>query len=218
MDAKYVRAIEPGEMVVIDAEGLRSSWPFEPKKHSVCTFEHVYFSRPDSTIFGKSVNESRHKMGKRLAVEHPVDADLVVPVPDSGVAAAIGFARESGINFRQAIIRNHYVGRTFIEPSQSIRSFGVRLKLNPIKDLIRGKRVVLVDDSIVRGTTSKKIVQMVREAGASEVHFRVASPPTTHSCFYGVDTPYTEELLAHRMDVEEMRRFIGADSLEFISM
>src|SRR5205823_7357367 len=167
IDAEYVREIEPGEMLIVDADGLHSSMPFEANRRAVCTFEHVYFSRPDSTIYGKSVNESRHKMGKRLAVEQPVDADLVVPVPDSGVAAAIGYANQSGINFRQAIIRNHYVGRTFIEPSQSIRSFGVRLKLNPIKDLIRGRRIVLVDDSIVRGTTSKKIVEMVREAGAT---------------------------------------------------
>ena len=202
IDAEYVREVEPGEMLIIDARGLHSSMPFETKPHSVCTFEHVYFSRPDSTIFGRSVNESRHKMGKRLAIEQPVDADLVVPVPDSGVAAAIGFAAQSDISFRQAIIRNHYVGRTFIEPTQSIRSFGVRLKLNPIKDLINGRRVVLVDDSIVRGTTSKKIVQMVREAGATEVHMRVSCPPTTHSCYYGVDTPDRDDLIAAKMSVD----------------
>lgn len=218
MDAEYVREIEPGEMVVIDAEGLHTSKPFEPKKHSVCTFEHVYFSRPDSTIFGKSVNESRHKMGKQLAVEQPVIADLVVPVPDSGVAAAIGFAAESGINFRQAIIRNHYVGRTFIEPLQSIRSFGVRLKLNPIKDLIYGRRIVLVDDSIVRGTTSKKLVEMVREAGATEVHMRVSCPPTRHSCYYGVDTPDRDDLIAAKMTVEEVGGYIGVDSLGYLSL
>lgn len=218
MDAEYVREIEPGEMVVIDAEGLHTSKPFEPKKHSVCTFEHVYFSRPDSTIFGKSVNESRHKMGKQLAVEQPVVADLVVPVPDSGVAAAIGFAAESGINFRQAIIRNHYVGRTFIEPLQSIRSFGVRLKLNPIKDLIYGRRIVLVDDSIVRGTTSKKLVEMVREAGATEVHMRVSCPPTRHSCYYGVDTPDRDDLIAAKMTVEEVGGYIGVDSLGYLSL
>ena len=157
-------------------------------------------------------------MGKQLAVEHPVEADLVVPVPDSGVAAAIGFAAESDINFRQAIIRNHYVGRTFIEPSQSIRSFGVRLKLNPIKDLINGRRIVLVDDSIVRGTTSKKIVEMVREAGATEVHMRISCPPTAHSCYYGVDTPHRKDLIAANMDVEQVREYIGADSLGYLSL
>jgi amidophosphoribosyltransferase len=218
IDAEYVREIEPGEMLIIDENGLHSSKPFDTKPVSVCTFEHVYFSRPDSTIFGRSVNESRHKMGKRLAIEHPADVDLVVPVPDSGVAAAIGYANESGINFRQAIIRNHYVGRTFIEPSQSIRSFGVRLKLNPIKDLIRGRRIVLVDDSIVRGTTSKKIVQMVREAGATEVHMRISCPPTEHSCYYGVDTPDRDDLIAARMSVEDVCEYIGANSLGYLSL
>ncbi|MBV9240401.1 MAG: amidophosphoribosyltransferase [Acidobacteria bacterium] len=217
IDAEYIREVEPGEMIVVDAEGLHSSMPFETKQHAVCTFEHVYFSRPDSTVYGQSVNESRHKMGKQLAIEHPAEADLVVPVPDSGVAAAIGYARQSGINFRQAIIRNHYVGRTFIEPTQSIRSFGVRLKLNPIKDLIRGRRIVLVDDSIVRGTTSKKIVQMVREAGAAEVHVRISCPPTRHSCYYGVDTPHRQDLIASRMSVEEICEYIGADSLGYLS-
>ncbi len=218
IDAKYVREVEPGEMLIIDESGLQSIKPFAPKPHSVCTFEHVYFSRPDSTIFGKSVNESRHKMGKQLAIEHPIDADLVVPVPDSGVAASIGYSTESGINFRQAIIRNHYVGRTFIEPSQSIRSFGVRLKLNPIKDLINGRRVILVDDSIVRGTTSKKIVQMVREAGATEVHMRVSCPPTISPCYYGVDTPSKDDLIAAQMSVEEVCAKIGADSLGYLSL
>ncbi|HEX2640441.1 MAG TPA: amidophosphoribosyltransferase [Pyrinomonadaceae bacterium] len=218
IDAKYVREVEPGEMLIIDENGIESRKPFAPKQSAVCTFEHVYFSRPDSTIFGKSVNESRHKMGKQLAIEQPVEADIVVPVPDSGVAAAIGYSAESGINFRQAIIRNHYVGRTFIEPSQSIRSFGVRLKLNPIKDLINGRRVVLVDDSIVRGTTSKKIVQMVREAGASEVHMRISCPPTMHSCYYGVDTPHRQDLIASRMSVAEIRDYIEADSLGYLSL
>ena len=218
MDAEYIREVMPGEMLIIDADGVHPSMPFEVKKHSVCTFEHVYFSRPDSTIFGKSVNESRHKMGKRLAIEQPVEADLVVPVPDSGVAAAIGFASQSEINFRQAIIRNHYVGRTFIEPSQSIRSFGVRLKLNPIKDLINGRRVVLVDDSIVRGTTSKKLVEMVREAGAKEVHMRISCPPTAHSCYYGVDTPDRKDLIAAQMTVQEVGKYIGADSLGYLSL
>lgn len=218
IDAEYIREIEPGEMVIIDADGLTVRHPFAEKKKAVCTFEHVYFSRPDSIIFGRSVNESRHKMGKQLAIEHPVNADIVVPVPDSGVAAAIGFAKQSGINYRQGIIRNHYVGRTFIEPSQSIRSFGVRLKLNPVKDLICGQRVVLVDDSIVRGTTSKKIVEMVREAGATEVHIRISCPPTTHSCYYGVDTPHRQDLIASRMTNEEVRKYIGADSLGYLSL
>lgn len=218
IDAEYVREVEPGEMLIIDENGLHSSKPFPEKQRAVCTFEHVYFSRPDSTIFGKSVNESRHKMGKQLAIEHPCDADLVVPVPDSGVAAAIGYANQSGINYRQAIIRNHYVGRTFIEPSQSIRSFGVRLKLNPIKDLIKGRRIVLVDDSIVRGTTSKKIVQMVREAGAREVHVRISCPPTKHSCYYGVDTPDRRDLIAAQMAVEEVCGYIEADSLGYLSL
>jgi amidophosphoribosyltransferase len=218
IDAEYVREIEPGEMLIIDENGLHSSRPFPEKPMSVCAFEHVYFSRPDSTIFGRSVNESRHKMGKQLAVEQPCDADLVVPVPDSGVAAAIGYARQSGINFRQAIIRNHYVGRTFIEPSQSIRSFGVRLKLNPIKDLINGRRVVLVDDSIVRGTTSKKIVEMVREAGAKEVHMRISCPPTASPCYYGVDTPRKADLIAAQMSVEEVARYIDVDSLGYLSL
>lgn len=218
MDAEYVREVEPGEMLIINASGLQSLKPFQPKQHSVCTFEHVYFSRPDSVVYGRSVNESRHKMGKQLAIEHPVDADLIVPVPDSGVAAAIGYARESGINFRQAIIRNHYVGRTFIEPTQSIRSFGVRLKLNPIRDLINGRRIVLVDDSIVRGTTSKKIVEMVREVGAAEVHVRISCPPTAHSCYYGVDTPHRQDLIASRMSVAEICEYVGADSLGFLSL
>ena len=218
IDAEYIREIEPGEMLIIDENGLHSSKPFDAKPVSVCTFEHVYFSRPDSTIYGRSVNESRHKMGKRLAIEQPCEADIVVPVPDSGVAAAIGYSTQSGMPFRQAIIRNHYVGRTFIEPSQSIRSFGVRLKLNPIKDLIRGRRVVLVDDSIVRGTTSKKIVQMVREAGALEVHMRISCPPTAHSCYYGVDTPDRDDLIASKMSEEEICSHIGTDSLGYLSL
>jgi amidophosphoribosyltransferase len=216
--ATYVRDVEPGEMIVVTDAGLRSSFPLPERRHSFCVFEHVYFSRPDSIIYGRSVNESRHKMGKRLAVEQPADADLVVPVPDSGVAAAIGYAAESGINFRFGLVRNHYVGRTFIEPKQSIRSFGVRLKLNPVRDLISGRRVVLIDDSIVRGTTSKKIVRLVREAGAREVHVRISCPPTVSPCYYGVDTPDKEELIAARMSVGEVRDFIEADSLGYLSM
>ena len=183
-----------------------------------CVFEYIYFARPDSIVEGRNVYEARKRIGEELARESPADADIVIPVPDSGVPAALGYSAISGLPFELGIIRNHYVGRTFIEPSDRIRHLGVRLKHNPNRAMLKGKRVVLVDDSIVRGTTSKKIVEMVRDAGATEVHFRIASPPTTHSCFYGVDTPNTEELLAHRMDVEEMRRYINADSLAFISM
>src|SRR5919106_1766373 len=218
IDAHYIRDVEPGEMIVIDRDGLRSSHPLPEQRHSMCLFEHVYFARPDSLIYGRSINESRHKMGRRLAVEQPADADLVVPVPDSGVAAAIGYAAESGINFRFGLVRNHYVGRTFIEPKQSIRSFGVRLKLNPVRDLISGRSVVLIDDSIVRGTTSKKIVRLVREAGAAAVHVRISCPPTVSPCYYGVDTPNKSELIAARMSVEEVRDFIEADSLGYLSM
>ncbi len=218
IDASYVRDVEPGEMIVIDRRGLRSSFPLPARPHSMCIFEHVYFARPDSLIYGRSVNESRHKMGKRLAIEHPADADLVVPVPDSGVAAAIGYAAQSGISYRQGLVRNHYVGRTFIEPQQSIRSFGVRIKLNPVRHLIAGRRVVLIDDSIVRGTTSKKIVRMVREAGAREVHLRISCPPTVSPCFYGVDTPNKADLIAAQMSVAEICDFIEADSLGYLSL
>jgi amidophosphoribosyltransferase len=218
IDARYVRDVEPGEMIVINEEGLRSSHPLPKQQHSMCLFEHVYFARPDSLIFGKSINESRHRMGRQLAVEQPADADVVVPVPDSGVAAAIGYAAESGLSFRFGLVRNHYVGRTFIEPRQSIRSFGVRIKLNPVRELIAGKRVVLIDDSIVRGTTSKKIVRMVREAGAKEIHVRISCPPTISPCYYGVDTPNKSELIAAQMSIEEIRRFIEADSLGYLSL
>ena len=216
--AEYVRDVEPGEMIVVTREGMRSTHPLPERPHSFCVFEHVYFSRPDSLIYGRSVNESRHKMGKRLAVEQPAPGDIVVPVPDSGVAAAIGYAAESRLNFRFGLVRNHYVGRTFIEPRQSIRSFGVRLKLNPVRDLIKGRSVVLIDDSLVRGTTSKKIVRLVREAGAREVHVRISCPPTVSPCYYGVDTPNKSELIAARMSVEEVRDFIEADSLGYLSM
>ena len=187
--AVYLHDVEPGEMVIVGPEGMtRERWaPEQPRAQ--CVFEHVYFSRPDSIVFGRAVEESREKLGRLLARECPADADLVVPVPDSGVAAAIGYSDESGLPFRQALIRNHYVGRTFIEPSQAIRDFGVKLKLNPVRHLLQGKRVVLVDDSIVRGTTSRKIVRMVRQAGAREVHLRISCPPTISPCFYGVDTP-----------------------------
>jgi len=218
IDAQYVRDVEPGEMIVIDQNGLRSSHPLPKEKHSMCLFEHVYFARPDSLIYGRSINQSRHKMGRQLAVEQPADADIVVPVPDSGVAASVGYAAESGLSFRFGLVRNHYVGRTFIEPRQSIRSFGVRIKLNPVRDLINGKRVVLIDDSIVRGTTSKKIVRMVREAGAKEVHVRISCPPTISPCYYGVDTPDKSELIAAQMSVDEICKFIEADSLGYLSL
>jgi amidophosphoribosyltransferase len=216
--AHYVRDVKPGEVVVVDQDGITSHFPFKAQPHRFCVFEYIYFARPDSVMEGHSVYEARKNIGQVLAAEAPVSADMVIPVPDSGVPAALGYANAAGIPFELGIIRNHYVGRTFIEPSESIRHLGVRLKHSPNRAKLKGRRVVLVDDSIVRGTTSKKIVEMVREAGATEVHFRVSSPPTTHSCFYGVDTPNTGELLAHRMDVEQMRRFIGADSLAFISM
>jgi amidophosphoribosyltransferase len=218
IDAIYLRDVQPGEILVIDREGLHSSFPLPKAKPSHCIFEHVYFSRPDSIVFGSSVNKSRHKMGRELAREHPADADIVVPVPDSGVAAAIGYASASGLKFRFGLMRNHYVGRTFIEPKQSIRHFGVKVKLNPVRDLIEGQRVVLIDDSIVRGTTSKKIVQMVRQAGAREVHVRISCPPTIAPCFYGVDTPTREELIGANLSVEEIAEFIGADTLGYLSL
>jgi amidophosphoribosyltransferase len=216
--ADFVRDVGPGEMVIVTNEGIESLHPFAPKPRRFCIFEYVYFARPDSVVEGKDVYEVRTKIGAELACEAPVVADVVVPVPDSGVPAALGYSKAAGIPFELGIIRNHYVGRTFIEPSDRIRHLGVKLKHNPNRRILAGKRVVLVDDSIVRGTTSKKIVQMVRDAGATEVHFRIASPPTTHSCFYGVDTPNKEDLLAHMLDLEGMRRFIQADSLAFVSM
>jgi amidophosphoribosyltransferase len=218
LNAQYVREIEPGEMLRISRSGLESIHFAPEKPHQQCIFEHVYFARPDSIIFGRSVNDSREALGRTLAREHPVDADIVVPVPDSGVPAAVGYALESGIPFRMGLIRNHYIGRTFIEPSQAIRNFGVKLKLNPVHSLIRGKRVILVDDSIVRGTTSRKIVRMVRESGATEVHLRISCPPTISPCYYGVDTPTREELIASSSAPEEICRFIGADSLGYVSL
>jgi amidophosphoribosyltransferase len=215
--AVYLHDVEPGEMVSVGPEGfVRERWaPQQPLAQ--CVFEHVYFSRPDSIVFGRPVAESRERLGRLLAIEAPADADVVVPVPDSGVAAALGYSAESGIPYRQALIRNHYVGRTFIEPSQAIRDFGVKLKLNPVKHLIHGKRVILVDDSIVRGTTSRKIVRMVRQAGAREVHLRISCPPTVSPCFYGVDTPTRGELIASNHTVEEIRRFVEADTLSYLS-
>jgi amidophosphoribosyltransferase len=218
IDAEYVRDVEPGEMVRI-SRGALESIRFAPEKpNQFCIFEHVYFSRPDSIVFGKPVNETRERLGRLLAQEHPVAADIVVPVPDSGVPSAVGYAAESGIPFRMGLIRNHYVGRTFIEPSQAIRDFGVKLKLNPIRRMIEGQRVILVDDSIVRGTTSRKIVRLVRDAGATEVHVRIACPPTISPCYYGVDTPRREELIAANNSVEEIRKYLAADSLGYVSL
>jgi amidophosphoribosyltransferase len=216
--ADFVRDVEPGEMIVVTKEGIESLHPFPHKPRRFCIFEYVYFARPDSNVEGRNVYDVRKRIGAELARESPVKADMVVPVPDSGVPAALGYAAASGIPFELGIIRNHYVGRTFIEPSDRIRHLGVKLKHNANRDKIEGKRIILVDDSIVRGTTSKKIVDMVRDAGAEEVHFRIASPPTTNSCFYGVDTPNKEDLLAHKLDLEGMRAFIRADSLAFVSM
>lgn len=216
--AEFVREIEPGEMVVITDDGIESRFPFRPKKSRFCIFEHVYFSRPDSILGGRSVYETRENIGRELAKESPVDADLVCPVPDSGTPAAIGFSLESGIPYAMGIIRNQYVGRTFIEPTESIRNMGVRLKLNVNRALIKGKRVILVDDSVVRGTTSRKIKEMILDAGAAEVHFRIASPPTAWPCFYGVDTPQREKLLAATMSEDEMCEHLGVDSLKFISL
>ena len=221
IEAEYVREIEPGELVVIDGSGLRSErlFPGQPKPARLgrCVFEHIYFARPDSVLFGKSVYAARHAMGRRLAVEHPVRADLVMPVPDSGVPAAIGYSEESGIPFAMGLVRSHYVGRTFIEPQQSIRHFGVKLKLNALKDVLKGKRVVVIDDSIVRGTTSRKIVKMIRDAGAAEVHLRISSPPTAWPCYYGIDTPTRTELIASSHSVEEIEKYVTADSLGYLS-
>ncbi len=217
--AKYIRAIEPGEMVVItEQDGVESSFPFRPQPSKFCIFEHVYFSRPDSIIGDQSVYETRRQIGVELARENPVDADLVCAVPDSGTPAAIGFSQESGIPFAMGIVRNQYMGRTFIEPTEQIRNMGVRLKLNVNRSLIKGKRVILVDDSVVRGTTSRKIKEMILDAGAKEVHFRIASPPTAWPCFYGVDTPERDKLLAATMTEEQMREHLSVDSLKFISM
>jgi len=216
--AEFVRDVEAGELVTINATGVHSSKPFERVKQRFCVFEYIYFARPDSVVDGVSVYEARKRIGAELARESKIAADIVIPVPDSGVPAALGYAQESGLPFELGIIRNHYVGRTFIEPTDQIRHLGVRLKHNANRVKLEGKRVILVDDSIVRGTTSTKIVEMVRQAGAREVHMRISSPPTGHSCFYGIATPERDKLLASRMDVEEMARFIGADSLAFISI
>jgi len=215
--ATYVRDVEPGEMVVIEEGSLESVKLFEKPEPRFCVFEYVYFARPDSNLEGVNVYQARYRIGMELAKEAPADADIVIPVPDSGTPPAMGFAEAAGLPFQMGLIRNHYIGRTFIEPKQSIRNFGVKLKLNPNRELIEGKRVVLVDDSIVRGTTSRKLVEMVRKAGAKEVHMRISSPPTRHSCYYGIDTPDEDQLMANKMNIDEMCKALGADSLAFVS-
>lgn len=218
IDAVYVREIEPGEMLIIDRKGMRSTWPFAEAPRRSCIFEYVYFARPDSNIDGVSVYEARKNLGRALAREHPVKADVVIPVPDSGVPATIGYSEYSKIPFELGLVRSHYIGRTFIEPQQSIRHFGVRLKLNPISATLKGKSVVVVDDSIVRGTTSRKIVKMLRDAGAKEVHMRISSPPTKWPCYYGIDTPTRGELIASSHTVEEINQYITSDTLAYLSL
>jgi amidophosphoribosyltransferase len=216
--ATYIRDVEPGEVLIISDGGLRSIKPFAPAALAHCVFEHVYFARPDSYVFGKSVNEVRTNLGRILAREQRIDADVIVPIPDSGVCAAMGYAEESGIPLRMGLIRNHYVGRTFIQPQSSIRHFGVKVKLNPVRSILEGRRVVLVDDSLVRGTTSRKIVRMVRAAGATEVHVRISCPPTISPCFYGVDTPRRSELIAATHTLDEIRSYLDADSVAYLSL
>ena len=218
LGAEYVRDLERGEVVVIDVGGVHSFRPLPSARPAPCIFEHVYFARPDSQVFGQSVQAVRQRLGAQLHREHPAEVDVVVPVPDSGMYAAMGYARAAGLPFEMGLVRNHYVGRTFIEPSQQIRNFGVRIKLNPVRELLRDRRVVLIDDSIVRGTTSKKIVQLCRDAGAREVHMRISCPPTISPCYYGIDTPHREELIAAQKPVERIRGFIGADSLSYLSL
>jgi amidophosphoribosyltransferase len=222
IEADYVREVEPGELIVLDASGLHSERLFPDQRPAArlgrCVFEHIYFARPDSVLFGRSVYEVRHAFGKQLAKEFPVEADLVIPVPDSGVPAAIGFAEASGIPFAMGLVRSHYVGRTFIEPQQSIRHFGVKLKLNAVRGVLKGKRVVVVDDSVVRGTTSRKIVKMIRAAGATEVHLRISSPPTSWPCYYGIDTPTRQELIASTHSTPEIATYVTADSLGYLSL
>ena len=218
LGAQHVRDLDRGEVVVIDVAGLHSFRPFPSARPAPCAFEHVYFARPDSLLFGEPVQAVRQRLGAQLHVEQPADVDLVVPVPDSGMYAALGYARASGIPYSMGLVRNHYVGRTFIEPSQQIRNFGVRIKLNPVRDILAGNRIALIDDSIVRGTTSRKIVQMCRDAGAREVHLRISCPPTVGPCYYGIDTPRRAELIASENSVEDIRRYVGADSLGYLSV
>jgi amidophosphoribosyltransferase len=218
IEAEFVREVEPGEMLIFTKDGqMQSLFPFKQVQPTPCIFEFVYFARPDSNIFGKNVYQVRKELGRQLAREHAIDADIVIPVPDSGVPAAMGYAEQAGIPFELGLIRNHYVGRTFIEPAQAIRHFGVKIKLNPVRELLQDKRVVVIDDSIVRGTTSRKIVKMVRNAGAKEVHMRISSPPTSYPCFYGIDTPNRKELISSSHTIEEIRRYITADSLGYLS-
>jgi amidophosphoribosyltransferase len=218
IEAEFVREVEPGEIVVVNENGIESFKPFGESKHAYCVFEYIYFARPDSFLTGRNVYQVRRALGKQLALEQPADADIIVAVPDSGVPAAMGFSEESGLPLQLGLLRSHYVGRTFIEPQQSIRNFGVRLKLNAIREVLDGKRVVIVDDSIVRGTTSRKIVKMVRAAGSKEVHMRISSPPTKFSCYYGIDTPLKEELIANSLDIEEIRKYITSDSLGYLTL
>jgi amidophosphoribosyltransferase len=220
IEAEFIREVEPGEMIVVDGSGMKSYRPWGDRgsvAERFCVFEHVYFARPDSRANGQSVYRVRERLGRQLAKEHPVEADVVVPVPDSGIAAAIGYGRESGVPYDMGLIRSHYVGRTFIEPQQSIRHFGVKLKLNAVREVLEGKRVVVIDDSIVRGTTSRKIIKMIRAAGAREVHMRISSPPVTHPCFYGINTPTRSELIASSHSVEEIARYITCDTLGYLS-
>ncbi len=218
VEAEFIREIDPGEVVVINKDGITSFKPFKPGKASHCIFEFIYFARPDSHIFGRDVYSVRKAFGQQLARENAVEADVVIAVPDSGIVAAMGYAQEAGIPFEMGLVRNHYVGRTFIEPRQSIRHFGVKVKLNPVREIIKGKRVVVIDDSIVRGTTSRKIVKMIRQAGAREVHFRVSSPPITHPCFYGIDTPTRRELIASTHSIKEICKYLTADSVGYLSL
>ncbi len=218
IEAEFIREIEPGELILINDQGIQSFFPFNKAETKHCVFEHIYFARPDSFIFGEHVYTARKNMGRAMAQESPADVDIVVPVPDSGVVSAMGFAEESGIPFEMGLIRNHYVGRTFIEPQSQIRHFGVKLKLNAVKKIIAGKRVAIIDDSIVRGTTARKIVKMLRDAGAKEIHLRISAPPILHSCFYGIDTPTKEELIAHTHNLEETRQYLAADSLAYLSL
>jgi amidophosphoribosyltransferase len=218
IEAEFIREVEPGELILINDQGVHSFFPFKKAEPKHCVFEHIYFARPDSYIFGEHVYSARKNMGRAMAQESPVDVDLIVPVPDSGVVSAMGFSEESGIPFEMGLIRNHYVGRTFIEPQSQIRHFGVKLKLNAVKTVIQGKRIAIIDDSIVRGTTSRKIVKMLRDAGAKEVHIRISAPPILHPCFYGIDTPTKEELIAHKYNLEETRQYLAADSLAYLSI
>jgi amidophosphoribosyltransferase len=217
IEAEYIRELEPGEMIVVDKDGMKSFFPFKETNNTPCIFEYVYFARPDSRIYNRNVYMVRKEFGRQLAREYPVDADLVIAVPDSGVPAAMGYAEEAGLPIELGLIRNHYVGRTFIEPQQSIRHFGVKLKLNPVREIIEGKKVVVIDDSIVRGTTSRKIVKMIRNAGAKEIHVRISCPPTSFPCFYGIDTPSRKELISASHTIEEISRYITSDSLGYLS-